>query len=272
MLSITPNEGMLMWLPSELLLLIFSHIRGRHLVYNVRLVCKKFHSLLANQHWWLSRIQVSFLYVSARFQLHRWKSWYQLCFSLIVSGHIATVDAIRLFSHGCRPNMFCLSGGRDRAIKLWNIGDLQPVLICKTPTRSNHWLLQGWIWCLDQSTCSPDHFLSCSWDCTVKMWQITPSEAIESAKLGSACMCLSSTQNGLAACSTFAKKVFVMDTRNSLSPVLNYWSMDYVRSICLRNNQLICGTHQGLVSTLDPLTLNVCSQLQVLYNIIILSG
>uniref|UniRef100_A0A0K0DAM9 F-box domain-containing protein n=1 Tax=Angiostrongylus cantonensis TaxID=6313 RepID=A0A0K0DAM9_ANGCA len=221
MLSSAPTEGMLVWLPSELLLLIFSHIRGRHLLYNVRLVCKKFHSLLANQHWWLSRIQVSSLCIAARLhqhfdaarsfvmieeELHRWKSWYQLCFSLIVSGHIATIDAIRLFSHGCRANMFCLSGGRDRAIKLWNIGDLQPKYFSQDFNAH-----RGWIWCLDQSTCSPDHFLSCSWDCTVKMWQITPTnifscQAIESAKLGSACMCLSSTQNGLAACSTFAKK------------------------------------------------------------------
>ncbi|KAJ1349236.1 hypothetical protein KIN20_004710 [Parelaphostrongylus tenuis] len=318
---------MLMWLPSELLLLIFSHIRGRHLVRNVRLVCKKFHSLLANQQWWLGRIhktpqQIRLLecemraehfdaarsFVMIEEELHRWKGWIPNN-NLVVSGHIATVDAIRLFSHGDQANMFCLSGGRDRAIKLWNINDLQNSHQNSTPMKACVDLQnahEGWIWCLDQSTCSPDQFLSCSWDCTVKLWRITPSEiiSIESTKLGSAGMCLSNSQNGLAACSTFGKKVFVMDTRNTLSPVLNYvhhkgavltlamqdnvvyscgedrrivmvdirnsnkrlyemWSMDYVRSICLRNNQLTCGTNLGSISVLDPETLNVCSRLQV---------
>ncbi|VDP00550.1 unnamed protein product [Heligmosomoides polygyrus] len=124
-------------------------------------------------------------------------------------------------------------------------------------------------------------------------------------------MCLGNSPSGLAACSTFGKKVFfpfilvfIIDTKNGLAPVLNYahhkgavltlamqdnivyscgedrrivavdirnssrpvsglWSMDYVRSICFRNNHLICGTHLGMISVLDPDTLNVCSRFQV---------
>ncbi|KAK6025199.1 hypothetical protein OSTOST_08912 [Ostertagia ostertagi] len=35
-------------------------------------------------------------------------------------------------------------------------------------------------------------------------------------------MCLGNSPNGLAACSTFGKKVFIIDTKNGLAPVLNY--------------------------------------------------
>ncbi|VDL78209.1 unnamed protein product [Nippostrongylus brasiliensis] len=235
------KNGMLIRLPSELLLLIFSHVPGRQLVQNVRLVCRKFNCLLTNQQWWLSRI-------------HRPDQ------SSATTSPCVDVQG----AHG------------------------------------------GWIWCIDQSSRKADEFLSCSWDCTVKLWQITPSTITSTAstKLGSAGMCLGNSPNGYAACSTFGKKVFIMDMKNGLTPVLNYahhkgavltlamqdnivyscgedrrivmvdirnsskpvsglWSIDYVRSVCFRNNHLICGTHLGTISVLDPHTLSVCSRFQV---------
>ncbi|KAK6738878.1 hypothetical protein RB195_020772 [Necator americanus] len=320
-------KNMLLQLPNELLLLIFTHVRGRHLINNVRLVCKKFHSLLANQQWWLSRIHkmphnirlsesemkdTSFdaarSFVAIEEETQRWGKWIPSK-NLIATGHIATVDALRLFANRGSSRRFCLSGGRDRAIKLWSIDDLQASQSTSAPTKpcvdiqNAH---EGWIWCLDQSNRIPDQFLSCSWDCTVKLWQITPTsvEPLESTKLGSAGMCLGNTPDGLAACSTFGKKVFVIDTKNGLAPVLNYahhkgavltlamkdnfvyscgedrrivmvdirnsskpafglWANDYVRSVCFRNNQLICGTNLGMIAVLNPDNLSVCSRLQV---------
>ncbi|VDN28453.1 unnamed protein product [Cylicostephanus goldi] len=277
------EDGMLLRLPNELLLLIFTHVRGRHLVNNVRLVCKKFRRLLDNQQWWLSRIHrmpqnirlseshmkaddfnAAQSFVAIEEETCRWTRWmpgrnliasghiatvdalrlfahrasssrfclsggrdraiklwnigdlqiyiYRLRSSLIASGHIATVDALRLFAHRASSSRFCLSGGRDRAIKLWNIGDLQESQISSEATKPSADIQnahEGWIWCLDQSARSPDQFLSCSWDCTVKLWQITPAsvEPLVSTKLGSAGMCLSNSADGLAACSTFGKKV-----------------------------------------------------------------
>lgn len=254
----------------------------------------------------------------------RWGRWMSNK-SVTAVGHIATVDALRIFAHHGSGSRFCLSGGRDRAIKLWNLSELQTNtlspqrvsvdddgLINHAPPATTKPCFdlqgahEGWIWCIDQSARKPDEFLSCSWDCTVKLWQITPTHvaAIESTKLGSAGMCLGNSPSGLAACSTFGKKVFIIDTKNGLAPVLNYahhkgavltlamqdnivyscgedrrivavdirnssrpvsglWSMDYVRSICFRNNHLICGTHLGMISVLDPDTLNVCSRFQV---------
>ncbi|KAL6734860.1 hypothetical protein Aduo_005354 [Ancylostoma duodenale] len=321
------GEGMLLRLPNELLLLILTHVQGRHLIHNVRLVCRKFHCLLTNQQWWLSRIHkmpqnirlseaemkaedfdAARSFIAVEEETQRWSKWVASK-NLTASGHIATVDALRLFAHRPSNSRFCLSGGRDRAIKLWSISDLQA---CESTSASTKPCVdiqnahEGWIWCLDQSTRRPDHFLSCSWDCTVKLWQITPATVIplESTKLGSAGMCLGNTPNGLAACSTFGKKVFVIDTRNGLAPVLNYahhkgavltlamkdntvyscgedrrivmvdirnsskpalgvWTNDYVRSVCFRNNQLICGTNLGMIAVLDPDNLTVSSRLQV---------
>ncbi|CAJ0606819.1 unnamed protein product [Cylicocyclus nassatus] len=300
---------------------------GRHLVNNVRLVCKKFRRLLDNQQWWLSRIHrmpqnirlaeshmkaddfnAAKSFVAIEEETCRWTKWMPGR-NLIATGHIATVDALRLFAHRSSSSRFCLSGGRDRAIKLWNIGDLQESQISSEPTKPSADIQnahEGWIWCLDQSARSPDQFLSCSWDCTVKLWQITPAsvEPLVSTKLGSAGMCLSNSPDGLAACSTFGKKVFIVDVKNGLAPVLNYahhkgavltlamkdnyvyscgedrrvvmvdirnsskpafglWANDYVRSICFRDNQLICGTNMGMITILDPDNLSVCSRLQI---------
>ncbi|XGW10708.1 hypothetical protein V3C99_012316 [Haemonchus contortus] len=321
------EQGMLLQLPSELLLLIFGYVRGRHLVRHVRLVCRKFHCLLTNQQWWLTRIyklsshqirlsdcetkgegfDAARSFVAVEEEVLRWGRWSPNR-NFTATGHIATVDALRLFPHRSSGNRFCLSGGRDRAIKLWNISDLEEShqTAESKPCFDLQNAHEGWIWCLDQSASKPDEFLSCSWDCTVKLWQITPTHIspIECTKLGSAGMCLGNSPNGLAACSTFGKKVFIIDTKNGLAPVLNYahhkgavltlamqdnivyscgedrrivmvdirnsskpvsglWSMDYVRSVCFRNNHLVCGTHLGTISVLDPLTLNICSRFQV---------
>ncbi|ETN83267.1 zinc finger, C2H2 type, partial [Necator americanus] len=149
-------------------------------------------------------------FVAIEEETQRWGKWIPSK-NLIATGHIATVDALRLFASRGSSRRFCLSGGRDRAIKLWSIDDLQASQSTSAPTKpcvdiqNAH---EGWIWCLDQSNRIPDQFLSCSWDCTVKLWQITPTsvEPLESTKLGSAGMCLGNTPDGLAACSTFGKK------------------------------------------------------------------
>ncbi|KJH47661.1 WD domain, G-beta repeat protein [Dictyocaulus viviparus] len=175
--------------------------------------------------------------------------------------------------------MLCLSGGRDRAIKLWNIDDLQrcsdssPSIRPCADVQNAH---EGWIWCLDQSVASPDHFLSCSWDCTVKLWQLTPNEIVVFIMdtKNSLCPVLSyvhhkgavltvAMQDNIVYSCGEDRRIVMVDIRNSSKPVSGVWSMDYVRSACLRNNQLICGTHLGLISTLDPETLDVCSRFQV---------
>lgn len=58
--------------------------------------------------------------------------------SLTANGHIATVDALRLFAHRASNSRFCLSGGRDRAIKLWNISDLQVPMLYFDIVVCNH--------------------------------------------------------------------------------------------------------------------------------------
>ncbi|EPB70349.1 WD domain, G-beta repeat protein, partial [Ancylostoma ceylanicum] len=217
-------------------------MRGKRMPQNIRLS----EAEMKAEHFDAAR---SFIAVEEETQ--RWSKWVA-CKNITASGHIATVDALRLFAHRPSNGRFCLSGGRDRAIKLWSLSDLQP---------------------------------------------------LESTKLGSAGMCLGNTPNGLAACSTFGKKVFVIDTRNGLAPVLNYahhkgavltlamkdnivyscgedrrivmvdirnsskpalgvWTNDYVRSVCFRNNQLICGTNLGMIAVLDPDNLTVSSRLQ----------
>ncbi|KAK6056068.1 F-box domain protein [Cooperia oncophora] len=176
-------------LPSELLLLIFDYVRGRHLVRHVRLVCRKFHCLLTNQQWWLTRIHKLSSHQIRLSDCETKVDDFDAARSFVAieeevlrftaTGHIATVDALRLFPHRSSGNRFCLSGGRDRAIKLWNISELEQSQQTSTSTKPCYDMQnahEGWIWCLDQSASKPEEFLSCSWDCTVKLWQITPTQ------------------------------------------------------------------------------------------------
>ncbi|KIH59006.1 F-box domain protein [Ancylostoma duodenale] len=126
------GEGMLLRLPNELLLLILTHVQGRHLIHNVRLVCRKFHCLLTNQQWWLSRI-------------HKMPQNIRLSEAEMKAEDF---DAARSF-----------------------------IAVEEETQRWSKWVAS-------------------------KKWPL------ESTKLGSAGMCLGNTPNGLAACSTFGKKVF----------------------------------------------------------------
>ncbi|KIH52044.1 hypothetical protein ANCDUO_17860 [Ancylostoma duodenale] len=59
------------------------------------------------------------------------------------------------------------------------------------------------------------------------------------------------------------RRIVMVDIRNSSKPALGVWTNDYVRSVCFRNNQLICGTNLGMIAVLDPDNLTVSSRLQV---------
>uniref|UniRef100_A0A1I7XUT4 WD_REPEATS_REGION domain-containing protein n=1 Tax=Heterorhabditis bacteriophora TaxID=37862 RepID=A0A1I7XUT4_HETBA len=223
------SDGNLVHLPPELLLLVFSNIPARHLMNNtspeqIRLSTSELSS---------NDFDAARTYVEIEEERNRWKAWRkQENFSLTIDsrrigdscGHIATVDALRIFksSNGQR---FCLSGGRDRSIKLWDLNKIQEnenklswVSVDKQGAHG------GWIWCIDRPSQTEDQFLSCAWDCTIKLWKLTSSDITElgSSKVGSAATSIISSRDGLAMCSTFLRKVCLIDIKNGLDVVASY--------------------------------------------------
>lgn len=63
---------------------------------------------------------------------------------------------------------YCMSASRDRSICLWNTTlPVVPVINPVVHKANSH---TGWIWDLEMY--DDDHFLSCSWDSKIKLWNI----------------------------------------------------------------------------------------------------
>lgn len=230
-------------LPPELLLLIFSNVRPKHLMTAVRKVCRLFYRLISNEKWWLCRIQHSHLdirlpaaeiederftpsrsYDAMLVEGDRWNNWVYENRSVAegARSHYATVDGVRLFK-GSDGRRFCLTGGRDRAIKLWDLDSVQ------STSDKSHWLSldkdkahTGWIWAFDFP--SDDTVLSCSWDGSIKMWQLGDGrmEQLSSAMIGSGAATAVLSYRSAAICSTFRSKVCLMDLNDNMKVVSSH--------------------------------------------------
>jgi F-box/WD-40 domain protein 9 len=70
-----------------------------------------------------------------------------------------------------QSGLLCVSGSRDRSIVLWDLSD---VLNGGTevPFQMSTDAHKGWIWKL--ASCGETVY-SCSWDTTIKAWNLTPN-------------------------------------------------------------------------------------------------
>lgn len=150
-------------------------------------------------------------------QWERWREWEQQTV-VTAPGHSATVDSVLLFKHN--DQQFCLSGSRDRTVRLWNVENVRS----GEDSAENKWTVasdetahSGWIWNMARDE-SIRNFYTTSWDSTVKRWCITDDgrlQSFSSVHVGSAAQCVSCNGNeNELVCTTFAKRVAVIDSRS----------------------------------------------------------
>uniref|UniRef100_A0A7I4KL53 BMA-MEC-15, isoform b; F-box domain-containing protein n=1 Tax=Brugia malayi TaxID=6279 RepID=A0A7I4KL53_BRUMA len=164
--------------------------------------------------------------------------------------------------------------------------------------------MQGWIWSVCRA--DTDMFYSCAWDRYVKQWRIVDGHlnALCDVQMNSAVLCIIN-DGTTAVCSTFGRRVVVMDARNSLQkitdmlyhrsavfdlvqmPGSNYlyscgedrrlacvdkrmWEVvtdleleAYSQTMSLRQGQLLCGTNDGKMLSINPNDLTVISEVFV---------
>ncbi|CAD6195241.1 unnamed protein product [Caenorhabditis auriculariae] len=227
-------------LPPELLQSIFLQIPARELVQSVSLTCRAFADILRDNKYWITRIRSSgdrvvlasseieeegfcpsWIYDRIAAEKKRWKCWFTQK-RYVANGHVSTVDGLKLFQAPSGKS-FCISGSRDRSIRVWDIENVMR----EEDSETNRWSTinkenahSGWIWNIamcpstDEDSSSTS-FLSCSWDSLIKKWSITESSITEvsATNVGSAAQCVVPTSPWEAVGSSFARRVVLLDTR-----------------------------------------------------------
>ena len=129
--------------------------------------------------------------------------------------HLGTIDALRLFQSPKSEAVFCLSGARDREIKLWRMGSeeqqnsLKPEIQCTVAHAHD-----GWIWSISPTE-TGSHFYSASWDSMVKRWQMAEAGIVPLLRLAmlEAALCCVAEGDHLLYVSTFRRGPLLFDTR-----------------------------------------------------------
>ncbi|VDO22521.1 unnamed protein product [Brugia timori] len=315
-------------LPCELILIILNYLPSRDLWQNVRLTCRFFAAILADHSYWRRKLQRKFKIELPSYQLdgsvsslshccarteeetERWKDG-KLGRLICAIGHDGTVDAMAMMKSSAHKRL-CISGARDRALIIWDVDTIT------NGVRSENWKLyefseahQGWIWSVCRA--DTDMFYSCAWDRYVKQWRIVDGHlnALCDVQMNSAVLCIIN-DGTTAVCSTFGRRVVVMDARNSLQkitdmlyhrsavfdlvqmPGSNYlyscgedrrlacvdkrmWEVvtdleleAYSQTMSLRQGQLLCGTNDGKMLSINPNDLTVISVCFISINVILL--
>nr|CAD7258048.1 unnamed protein product [Timema shepardi] len=130
--------------------------------------------------------------------------------------------------HYASDGSVCVSGSRDRSIILWNlkISENEAAYKVATITPDAH---MGWIW---QLAARDNTVYSCSWDMTVKSWNVdTKLQSINTFKFTCQCdlsnRCKSSVLslalcNDVIAAGTYARKVSLFDPRAGVESIASY--------------------------------------------------
>ncbi|KAI3419673.1 hypothetical protein GPALN_004107 [Globodera pallida] len=256
------NSMILDELPAELLPSVYRHIPGDFLWTNVRPVCRRMNNSIRRNEYWLRRLNIFYglqltprlRAVPAEQQQQHQHSAEEGPANLMPSlrcvaterraaslpfarrqdeeAHIATIDALRLFSDSAAGDaspdrVLCLSGARDRQIVLRacnarrNLSSSthnEPPAIEEIARIDN--AHNGWIWCI---SVVPDgqQFYSAGWDSRIQQWNIAESRIEHGLRLDcnslAALCCVTEGQNVLYA-STYRRGPILYDFRVGTQP------------------------------------------------------
>ncbi|XP_024937719.1 F-box/WD repeat-containing protein 9 isoform X2 [Cephus cinctus] len=234
-------------LPIEILLHICSFLDASTLVHGLGLVCKHFHQILLDDSLW--KVRISQIWPNTGFPVLPPASciclpaeddelfWKLSCVAIerqtllwrnsverdsmenvfLDNVHYGTIDGVLLM----RDGTVCISGARDRSLVYWTLPTEENKFVKSMAVELAH---EGWIWDL---TAIDNTVYSCSWDRTVKAWELTNTglthlttyEMIVSGAL----LCVTSCSDlPIFATGSFSKTVLVFDPRKGYSPIARY--------------------------------------------------
>lgn len=271
----TPSTSSLDSLPIEVFLMICERIDADTLVRSLMYVNKQFYDIISDNYLWKKRAMSKFNDCNVAFMLtsaynentFNWKqfAWHteleDSCWSeyetktttTVFSGaHFSEVDAVIMAKDGNH----CISASRDRSICLWNtaIDTINNPVVHKTDSHL------GWVW--DLGIYDDHHFLSCSWDSKVKLWNTDNftqiSQPIQTFSTDAAVLSITSKENFVAA-GLYSPKIIVFDPREPekrLFELLNSHTRSIIDLCLIEDNYLISLSEDKTVSVWDLRTNN----------------
>lgn len=250
-------------LPVEVFLHICSFLNAKTILSSLRLVCKRLYDILSDEIVWRTWIKQRWpslkvpvleftcldgdldvkdicYHVDEEMQLwagdlsnmkkHVWKDV-----------HFATVDTVKLLNKG----KIAVSGSRDRSLAVWDVNNESA-----TPLDHSHTAHSGWIWSL--ASHEDNSFYSCSWDSTVKLWDIQPQlREVTVFKCTAAALSLG-CQPGLVASGLFSACVIMFDPRQGGEPVNSYTAHKLaVTALVLAGDYIVSGSEDKSICVWD---------------------
>ncbi|XP_015118770.1 F-box/WD repeat-containing protein 9 isoform X2 [Diachasma alloeum] len=162
------------------------------------------------------------------------------------NGHYGTVDAVLLINNG----QTCITGGRDRLLICWSLPQPGNEPSYQLSSGLGH---EGWIWDI---TSMDNVIYSCSWDKTVRSWDVTGTNLSPIKSHGmnvqGALLCMNScSELHLLATGSFCKTVSIFDPRSEDSVARYQPHQRAVIQICMNSRYVVSASEDKTVSVWD---------------------
>ncbi|GFV50224.1 hypothetical protein TNCV_621371 [Trichonephila clavipes] len=267
-------------IPPEIFLHICSFLSAKFVINVLSKVCQNFHDIIQNDTTWKMRIfrkwpkkypmvpDPNFDWKRACIEREEhyelWKNCGEKMKTFhIKDAHFGSVNVVNIIEDG----LICASGGRDGALKLWNVTDLKEMVepqdykSCliseKRAAHSNAWL---WSIAYDQQN---KMLYSGGFDCNIKTWDLdNPEHPVASHSLSSPILCLTFGHNILAS-GCYGRCVSIFDSRVSIQPVFQH--IHHKKPvICLAADEkfIISGSEDKTIVVYDKIARKVLKTLQ----------
>ncbi|CAL1271227.1 unnamed protein product [Larinioides sclopetarius] len=267
-------------IPPEIFLHICSFISAKFVINVLSKVCQQFNEIIQNDTTWRMRIfekwpkqyplipDPSLDWKEACIEREEhydlWKnSGENMKMFHIKDAHFGSVNVVNILEDG----WICASGGRDGALKLWNVSNLKEtpepqdykscLLNSKTAAHGNAWL---WSIAYDKQN---KMMYSGGFDCNIKTWDLdNPSLPVTSYSLASPILCLAFSHNALSS-GCYGRSVSLFDPRVSLQPVIQH--IHHKKPvICIASDEkfIISGSEDKSVVIYDKIARKVLKTLQ----------
>ncbi|XP_054711253.1 F-box/WD repeat-containing protein 9-like [Uloborus diversus] len=267
--------------PPEIFLHICSFLSSKFVINVLSSVCQKFKDVLESDVTWRLRIyerwpkKYPLVPVPpdfdwkeaciAREEQHR--LWHKHSENMkkyhMKEAHFGSVNVVQIIEEGG----ICASGGRDGALKLWDLAALNEMLLetAENAQNFNPWLINeragahgnAWLWSIAYDKTNRVLY-SGGFDCNLKTWELVePSVQASSYSLASPVLCLSYCSNALS-CGCYGRSVSLFDPRAGVQPMFQH-ILHKKPVICMVSDEkyIISGSEDCHVIIYDKIARNV---------------
>ncbi|CAP37287.2 Protein CBG20219 [Caenorhabditis briggsae] len=254
------NTPELASLPSELLCQLFTYLPNRKLITEIPL---RTEHLVHQPECEVSHpnYQPKRSFHSMRTARSRFRDWETQTVHVAL-GHSATVDSVLLFKTEQQHKQFCLSGSRDRTIRLWDLENVRNGVEDTWTVAKDETAHLGWIWNMARddttATGSPNELVCTTFAKRVAVIDDRSSEIVAEHKLHKRAVIALAVDGNRIYTSSEDRIMMMVDRRQMGRALLFEYSPSCYKScLSLQRDQLLTSTSDGKVKLYDAKNFNV---------------